>query len=724
MPSSKLSTLLSLRFFFTACLSIHGVFAARSLDYVDIDWRHVFENCVETEARNATFFPPLSSVFRGQLVRDGFQARVAFCAVANMRCYTKTFHTPDSEQPVRRGTTKNNEQPVFFAGDRYELRDISENASRALDVFPAINHDERGQPLPLPKGPSSSHMAEAPPTSWATTLEQAALEQRPQHQHPPLLRREPRPPSIRERPCRVSSVFAGCPGGNGFYSLLAAARHRERNALPPALVVAVEGGATRQQYLQQLKKFGLARFVHEGSTFGKFLTPEMGGEALRRALCPDGPPDFLEEDIPYAISMELFLSLWRMCRPRYWHKVTSGRLSQNASRQTEMIAFEALARKQMHLGRLGYRKDVLNKTGERPLLNCPAVEGMINRRHYFPKAAQRGGSYDLRIPLDHCAQFYQPTFYLNFLPWLADLEKSCGVNCLGSAPLLQVVGEDDRRNTVGEEGGAAAGAVPSSEGAFVQTVVSDRSRATTAPSRLGEDAVGAPTPSVPFVPLRLRAGRRTLEGRHQFTHNCKPRFFRPEEEAQKPHRPEPCIVERHSTSSNSTLEKVDFFSTFEKVEGVPDSNTATELPAFELLWQTAGQKRLLDPGPPWFREFAPGLFDPSKKFQTHPRSDTSGRRQQWYLLVDGSSRLDLGLKYVPVLYGVGKGTCCQLKNTMFVVLVRGDHTSTLTCRSCFDWSHRSCFDWSPRDTKSLRTRMTLSGVGFFRCIDCMVNACR
>lgn len=310
-----------------------------ALDYVDIDWRHVFEDCVDTDARNATFFPPFRSTARGQVVRDAFSARVSFCAVANMRCYTKLFHGVVGDQPVK----SPGGQPVFFAGDtdKYELRDLlppdgGRPRSRALDAAPMLS--DAG-------GPTPQH------TKTSTT--------------------------IVERPCRVSSIFAGSPGANGLYSLLAGARHRERKKLPAAVVQAVDAIATREEYDRVFRKFGLSRFLK--GVFGEYIKVEMGVEKIKEVFCPEGPADFVEEDIPgFEVPMELFLLIWRLCRPRYWHKLLSDWPTQNATRQDTVSAVESLARKQMHFSSgLGYMSSVLNKTQSGPSVGCMITDGML-----------------------------------------------------------------------------------------------------------------------------------------------------------------------------------------------------------------------------------------------------------------------------------------------------------------------------------------------------------
>ena len=244
--------------------------AARSLDYVDIDWRHVFEDCVETDARNATFFPPLRSSIRGQLVRESFASRVAFCAVANMRCYTKVFGGPDSDQPLGIGVVGAEDdqkpQPLFFASDRYELRDafysrkesssglgggVLKSTLRSLDlhVEPEVGAGDNSFADESVVQVSSSGMNASTSRTTHST--------RPPSSSPPA----PRAPQIRERTCRVSSLFAGCPGANGFYSLLAGAKHRERKNLLPATVTAVDAGATMEDYRKVFRRFGLHRFV-------------------------------------------------------------------------------------------------------------------------------------------------------------------------------------------------------------------------------------------------------------------------------------------------------------------------------------------------------------------------------------------------------------------------------------------------------------------------------
>lgn len=90
-------------------------------------------------------------------------------------------------------------------------------------------------------------------------------------------------------------------------------------------------------------------------------------------------------------------------------------------------------------------------------------------------------------------------------------------------------------------------------------------------------------------------------------------------------------------------------------EEEPDRNSVAELPAFELLWQTKKQTRLLDPGPPFFGEFRRGLFDPDPRLLgTHENQEPQIRNSwqgQFFPKVDWERGIvDLGLKYVPIIY--------------------------------------------------------------------------
>ena len=141
--------------------------------------------------------------------------------------------------------------------------------------------------------------------------------------------------------------------------------------------------------------------------FGVFITPGMSLDELRDAFCPDGPLDLMEEDLPMATPVELFLGVWRMCRPRYWHKLHSGRMSNNVTRQGLVHALEGLARKQMHVRRrLGFQKDIVNKTMAKPLVRCQVTPGMINRNQFFSTIKTAAHSVELTNFLRQCEQFY------------------------------------------------------------------------------------------------------------------------------------------------------------------------------------------------------------------------------------------------------------------------------------------------------------------------------
>ena len=702
IPPSKGPLLLLFLFVVLVYSKIPFAAQLRSLDYVELDWRHVFEDCVEIDARNATSFPPLSSTVRGQTTRDSFSSRVAFCAVANMRCYTKTFHGGDDAQPVR--STDRDSRPIFFSSDTYELRHdttagvssetrlrVNVSASRALD--PSI----------------------------------------------------PRPSSIIERPCRISSFFAGCPGANGFYALLAGARERERKSLPPTAIHAVEVNANLSDYQNFFRRFGLDRFVK--GTFGVWMTADMPDNELKKAFCPDGPLDWIENDAGPHPPISLFLRVWRACRPRYWHHLNSHRsTSVNATLQGSMYALAPLIQKQLQMRNLGFYSDVLNKTGERPLIKCSFTEGMVNKHrtrdwaetNYYLTLA------DSRRQTDNCKTYYQ-----TFLPWFDEMDASCGPNCFGAAPILQIVGADDRRLRKSE---------------IKDTAVVSRGSTDTADRRnlsWREQDQRAKPSTVPFFPVRHISSKR--KPTNSWRDGFHPHYLQGEE-AEKRHRLHsqtasaaeelaetrrilqlaiaslehvrgegptwpatvPADVEHslrrggrgsaakndgsvvdvgsrtragavkmRTTSttggaSDTTLsvlrdlqKRVDLElsnigkswdelrpssgdypfrseTTKEFVFGrltaqqitasVQDTNSVTELPSFELAWQqpTIGepQQRLVDPTPPFFGEFDRWLFSPRPQ-------DWSGseNKQQFYAKPDWDNKIiNLALKYTPVLY--------------------------------------------------------------------------
>lgn len=216
--------------------------------------------------------------------------------------------------------------------------------------------------------------------------------------------------------------------------------------------------------------------------------------------------------------------------------------------------------------------------------------------------------------------------------------------------MLQVVGEDDRRRPPHYAGRAVD---PHDAGPLSGMDAHANNDDEFPPSRGREEEPdeSRTVPSIPFIPVRW--GRRPPSpAPPDWSHNCTRISTTVRGDGKTIARGCPVTVSRPAASTSVSLSTA-------AVASEVDANSVSELPSFELLWHESGQKRILDPGPPYFGAFERRLFDPQKmlwydldflKWEV-PSVVKNLWQGQFYPKVEWTKKtVDVGLKYVPVVY--------------------------------------------------------------------------